>query len=103
MTDPSGASLGLSTDYIRHAPFSSFLIPGMVLFVVNGLLSLLTAFNVIRRGAHYHDFIYVQGVILAGWIAVQVLMVRDFNLLHAGCLLISYFLMRWGRELKAAA
>jgi hypothetical protein len=100
MVDPSGSGIGISTDYIRHSPFNSFLIPGIVLFVANGLFSLFVAIIAIRKGWHYQDLIFLQGVILTSWIIVQVAMVRDFNWMHATCLLIGYVLTRFGRELK---
>ena len=101
--DPSGRALGMSTDYIRHSPFRSFLVPGIVLFTVNGLLAIIAATFTMLRGWRYQDLIFLQGLVLNGWIAVQVVMVRDFNLLHGLCLLIGLLLMRFGRELKAAA
>jgi hypothetical protein len=80
--DPSGAKMGMSTAYLEFSPFSSFLIPGIVLFTVNGGLNLLAAGFTIREKKHYPRWVAFQGVLLAGWICVQVLMVRDINLLH---------------------
>jgi hypothetical protein len=40
ITDPSGNGLGSTTSYIRKsAPFKNFLIPGIFLFIINGILS----------------------------------------------------------------
>jgi hypothetical protein len=100
MADPSGRGLGMTTDYIQHSPFNSFLIPGIVLFIVNGICSMITAVIAIRQGRHYQDLIFAQGAVLTGWIVIQVLMVRDFNRMHATCLLIGYLLTRFGRQLK---
>ncbi|MEZ4621512.1 MAG: hypothetical protein R2867_39255 [Caldilineaceae bacterium] len=35
--DPSGASLGTPLELLEETPFTTFLIPGIVLFTVNGL------------------------------------------------------------------
>jgi len=35
--DPTGASLGLPTDWLAGSPFGSYLIPGIILFTVLGL------------------------------------------------------------------
>jgi hypothetical protein len=39
--DPSGASVGLPLEMLKNTPFSSFLIPGIVLLTVIGMGSLL--------------------------------------------------------------
>jgi hypothetical protein len=36
---PDGSSIGLSTDWLKHSPFDSFFIPGLVLFLVNGVFN----------------------------------------------------------------
>lgn len=41
--DPSGASVGIPLEYLRNSPFQSYLVPGIVLFTVNGLGSLAGA------------------------------------------------------------
>jgi len=40
MVHPDGSSMQMSLDSLKHTPFHSYLIPGIILFVVNGLLSL---------------------------------------------------------------
>jgi hypothetical protein len=100
IVDPSGKAIGISTDYIRHSPFDSFLIPGIVLFIANGLLGLVAAIVAIRKGRYYQDLIVLQGLILTAWIIVQIIMVRDFNWMHGTCLLIGYLLIRYGNRLR---
>ena len=34
--EPSGANLGMPLEALEHSPFSTYLIPGIVLFVLNG-------------------------------------------------------------------
>jgi len=99
MADPSGAGLGITTDYLRHSPFSNFFIPGIVLFAMIGMLSFLAAIIVILRERHYQDLIFLQGMILVAWIIIQMILVRDINLLHIACLVIGYALTRLGREM----
>ncbi len=83
MTDPSGKGLGIKTDYLkRSAPFHDYLIPGIVLFVVIGIMSSIIAVLAMAKKAHYPFLILVQGCILVGWIAIQLMMVTTFHLLH---------------------
>jgi len=41
--EPSGANLGIPLEALEHSPFSTYLVPGIVLFMVNGLGSLVGA------------------------------------------------------------
>jgi len=82
IADPSGKLMGMTTGYLKDAPFSSFLIPGIVLFVVNGVLNISAGILTIRNHAAAARFVILQGLLLCGWIVVQILMVRDINALH---------------------
>lgn len=98
--DPSGKKIGMSTSYLLHSPFSSFLIPGITLLVVNGLLNIITAILCINKYKYYPVFIIAQGLLLSGWIIIQVMMVKDFNLLHFVMLSIGILLIVNGLFLK---
>jgi hypothetical protein len=80
--DPSGDRIQLPLSYLNYSPFTDYLIPGIVLFGVNGLLSIATALLVVTQHRYYTHFTILQGFILCGWIFVQVLMVRDIYYLH---------------------
>ena len=96
ITDPSGNSIGLATSYLVNSPFSNYLIPGIVLFVVNGMMNVIAAIASIKKYKHYGILIVVQGVLLSGWIIIQVAMVRDFTPLHISCLCIGFILIICG-------
>ncbi|MDB5205473.1 MAG: hypothetical protein JWR72_548 [Flavisolibacter sp.] len=49
MVEPSGEGLGIKTDHLKHSPFTSFFIPGIVLFIANGVLSIFTAIIAIKE------------------------------------------------------
>lgn len=82
MLDPSGKYLGISTVLLRHSPFDNYFIPGLVLFTVNGLLAVFTGLMLARQWRGGPFWLVVQGVLLSGWIFVQVLMLRELNVLH---------------------
>ena len=82
ITDPSGLKLGMSVEYLKFSPFNSYLIPGIVLLVVNGLLNFAAAYAVIKNKAYSSVFVVIQGILLGGWILIQVIMVRDVSILH---------------------
>jgi energy-converting hydrogenase Eha subunit C len=82
MTDPTGADLGLPSDWIFMIPFRDYFVPGVILFVVNGIFSILSAIATMSHSRGYEKFIMAQGILLTGWILVQVLMLRTIEVLH---------------------
>jgi len=82
IVDPSGIIMGLTTDYLKHSPFQSYLIPGIILFMFNGILNVAVGILSIKKAENYSKLILCQGLILLGWISIQVYMVRDINPLH---------------------
>jgi len=98
ISKPDGSGLDMSLIWLEHSPFSNYLIPGIILFVANGLLSLGIALFVITKSTHSIRLIVLQGAILTGWIVVQMIMLQTVNYLHivfgsAGVLLIVSGLM----------
>ena len=85
MVEPSGADIGIPLSYLQYAPFKSFFIPGLLLFMAIGLGCMLTAFFAIKYFNFYPHVLFVQGCILLGWIVIQMLMLRDVNWLHIVC------------------
>ncbi len=43
VADPSGSSLGLSSDWLVSGPFVDYAIPGLILFIVLGIGSVVDA------------------------------------------------------------
>ena len=95
MIDPSGETLDMPIRFLEHSPFETFLVPGIILFVTNGLFSLLFAVMALLKIMNYSWLVIFQGFILVGWLIIQIIMIRDFyGLLHVlyfsvGILLIS--------------
>lgn len=97
ITDPSGNGVGISTDYLKSsAPFKNYFFPGIVLFTVNGVLSIVVAVWSLRRKNHYPLFILIQGCILIGWIIIQLMVVKSFHPLHLIIGVIGIILMTIG-------
>lgn len=88
--DPSGQLIQLPIQYLDHSPFSNFLIPGIILFTMNGVLSAFVAFAVLKKFKRYPLLIILQGLILAVWLSVQIIIIRDFYPpMHVTCYLVA--------------
>ena len=103
MHDPSGSGLHISTDRLKHSPFKDYFIPGLVLFVINGVFNLVAAVFILFRWKPYIIMLSLQGVMLSGWILVQVIMLQDFNILHGVFLAIGILLWTFAFILNKAA
>lgn len=100
ISDPNGGKIGMTTSYLAHSPFKDFLIPGLTLFIVNGLMNIVVAVLVLKNYRHFPILILIQGVLLSGWIIVQVFLVKDVNALHSSMLAIGFALCICGILLK---
>ena len=82
-SEPSGANLGIPVELLENTPFSSYLIPGIVLLTVNGIGSLLGAAASIIRSRYAGEIAMTLGVFLVAWITLQVYWFAGVHWLHA--------------------
>lgn len=89
ITDPSGGSLQMPLTFLEGTPFDSFLIPGIILFLLLGLLpgitfiGLLTrkswrwaeSLNIYRNRHWSWTFSVYAGIMLILWIDFQVMLI----------------------------
>jgi hypothetical protein len=76
IVDPSGQLLRMPLSLLQQSPFHTFLIPGIILLLANGLLSLVVLYATARRWPFYASGVALQGCILTGWILVEVILLR---------------------------
>lgn len=101
--DPTGKKMGMSISYLSNSPFLNYLIPGITLLIVNGLMNVIVAILTIRKYKYFASLIIIQGLLLSGWIIIQVIFVRDFNGLHFSMLSIGVGLITLGVILRDAS
>jgi hypothetical protein len=80
--DPSGESLGIPLELLEETPFGTFLIPGIVLFAVNGVCSLTGAIASLARHRHAGHAAVALGAFLIAWILLQVYWFAGSHWLH---------------------
>lgn len=101
--NPTGDRTGMPLSMLEHSPFDNFLIPGIILLVMNGLLSILFAIFVIRRTGISSWLVMIQGCILLGWLLFQIAMIRDYAVvLHTLYLFVGAGLVVTGILMKTS-
>ena len=83
LIDPSGGKIQMPVDMLQHSPFPDFFWPGLILFAVLGIGSLVAAWGVIRRVRNYPYWIIFTGSALGIWICTQMVMIQGVSWLHA--------------------
>jgi len=101
ITDPSGNSMLLPGQLLEQTPFKDFLIPGIILGVCNGILSLLLAILVIRKHRLQSWLVIFQGGILTIWLTVEVLMGIFYAFLTLPYYLVAALLLGCGVLMKS--
>ena len=77
--DPSGVSMGFHVSMLEGSIFPNYLIPGLFLFLVNGLGSLIGAMLSFIRNRNAGAAAIALGAILLAWLAIQVIAIRTLN------------------------
>lgn len=74
ITDPNGKSMGLSKDLLSQTPFQNYLIPGLLLFIVIGILQLISAFKLKSEGPFLKEITLTAAISMLIWIVSQLSM-----------------------------
>lgn len=78
MSDPSGESLKMPIEFLENTAFDDYLIPGIMLFFGNGVLSIVIAVLTIRKVKYYSLLIVFQGTLLVIWLTAELIINIDF-------------------------
>jgi hypothetical protein len=81
--EPSGSILGTPLELLERTPFSTYLVPGIVLLVVNGLGSLAGSVAFFKRHRRAGEIAMALGIFLVAWIIIQLYWSFGFHWLHA--------------------
>ncbi len=82
MMYPDGSGFGMPLSILAHTPFHDFLIPGIILFVANGLSSFIVCTALFLNVRYSWWLVLAQGVVLVGWIVIQVILIQGVGFLH---------------------
>jgi hypothetical protein len=72
IVEPAGTPLKLSVDMLKETPFTDYLIPGIILMAVIGILGLLSAYMAFQKQRYAGFGAIAMGAALVIWIAAEV-------------------------------
>jgi len=76
IVNPGGEPWSFPQSLLQYSPFRSYLVPGIILLIANGLFSVWALWLTVSRRPGYGWWVIVQGVVLLGWLIVEVAMLR---------------------------
>lgn len=76
--DPEGNLLQLPLSVLQHTPFKNFLIPGLVLALPVAGVNFMALVYLLAGKACRYRWAIAAGMMIIGWIIVQVVMIRVF-------------------------
>lgn len=79
MAAPDGSLVHFPPDTLQHSPFTSFLVPGLLLASLVGLLNLFGAGLVVQRTPHSAHVAFAGGSALMIWLVTEAVMIRAFS------------------------
>ena len=98
--DPSGASLGIPIELLNGSLFTNYMIPGLLLFVVIGMDSLAIIFFLVKKMPFAAPLVIIQGIVLAGYLSVEILMGFVYPSLQLPYFALSIALIGFGLQLN---
>ncbi len=75
---PDGALVRIPTSALAHSPFSSFLVPGLLLLAV-GISNAAAGLLVLRDALRANESAFAAGAMLLGWIVTEMVMLRTIH------------------------
>ncbi len=80
--DPSGNSIQLPSQWITNTIFGNYLIPGLALFTILGIGSLVIAVLVVKKYQYAYLLTAAQGAAVLFWLFVQIISIGQYFFLQ---------------------
>jgi cytochrome bd-type quinol oxidase subunit 2 len=88
IADPTGARLGLSLNDLADTALRSYLVPGIVLIALVASSCIAATIAVARRYKRAHGLCLLAGLMVCGFVAVQLLLIGARSALQAVFLIV---------------
>jgi hypothetical protein len=100
ISKPDGSILNLPLSLLEATPFKDYLLPGILLTSLVGMVNLLAVFFNLQRHPNRYDWAIAGGVIISVWILAQLLLIQAAHWLHFIYLGIGVFIILIAYQLK---
>ena len=100
ISNPDGGVMNLPLSLLVGTPFKDFLIPGILLSTIVGGVNLLAVFYNIQRHVNRYNWAMAGGIIISGWIVVQMILIQAAHWLHFLYLGIGILIVLLAYQLK---
>jgi hypothetical protein len=74
--------LGMSVEMLKKGPFTSFLVPGLILLLLPGFGNFIAAFFMFRKAPCRGIISGMLGLIMVFWIVIQCVILESVGFLH---------------------
>lgn len=100
MSNPDGGVMNLPLNILEDTPFRDFQVPGIILTTfVGGINFLAVVYNLQRHSSRY-NWAIGGGLIISGWVIVQMILIQAFHWLQFLYLGIGVFIILLAYQLK---
>ena len=100
ISNPDGGIMNLPLGILNGTPFRNFLIPGILLTTIVGGVNLLAVFYNIQRHVNRYNWAMAGGIMISGWIVVQMILIQAAHWLHFLYLGIGILIILLAYQLK---
>lgn len=100
ISNPDGGIMNLPLSLLDGTPFKDFLIPGILLTTIVGGVNLLAVFYNMQRHVNRYNWAIAGGIMIGGWIIVQMILIYAAHWLHFLYLGIGILIILLGYQLK---
>ena len=100
ISNPDGGVMNLPLSLLDGTPFKDFLIPGILLSIIVGGVNLLAVFYNIQRHVNRYNWAMAGGIMISGWIVVQMILIQAAHWLHFLYLGIGILIVLLAYQLK---
>ncbi|HEX5061691.1 MAG TPA: hypothetical protein VFV99_20130, partial [Kofleriaceae bacterium] len=90
---PDGSLMEAPPGMLSHSPFTTFLIPGLLLLLIVGLGNAVAGVLVVRNARAAPYFAFFAGTALAVWIVTQMILLRTHHWLQIGYLTVAALIL----------
>lgn len=100
ISNQGGGRFGLEPSLLYGTPFKSFLIPGILMIIINFGISALALYKVVYNHFNALNYCYASGIVLGGWIIAQLMLIPESLILCIYYLMLSSLIILTTTQLK---